>query len=97
MSVEMYASGDSVVAGLVPATSRRCCGRVSICEISVSADVWEKCHTKGWWPAPGRPLHCYQGCIPPQTLSAAPKNLRNMRENIVAGAHICEICGICVK
>ena len=56
MSVEMYASGDSVVAGLVPATSRRYCGRVSICEISVSADVWEKCHTKGWWPAPGRPL-----------------------------------------
>ncbi|MDY4410231.1 MAG: hypothetical protein SPE56_05330, partial [Prevotella sp.] len=35
-------------------------GRVSICEISVSADVWEKCHTKGWWPAPGRPLHCYR-------------------------------------
>ena len=28
-SVEMYATGDSVVAGLVPATSRRCCGRVS--------------------------------------------------------------------
>jgi hypothetical protein len=25
-SVEMYATGDSVVAGLVPATSRRCCG-----------------------------------------------------------------------
>jgi hypothetical protein len=44
-SVVMYATGDSVVAGLVPATSRRCCGRVSICEISVSADVWEKCHT----------------------------------------------------
>ena len=37
----MYATGDSVVAGLVPATSRRCCGRVSICEVSVSADVWE--------------------------------------------------------
>ena len=33
----MYAIGDSVVAGLVPATSRRCCGRVSICEISVIA------------------------------------------------------------
>jgi len=62
MSVVMYAIGDSVVAGLVPATSRRCCGRVSICEICVSADVWDKCHTKGWWPAPGRPLHCYQGC-----------------------------------
>ncbi len=31
MSVVMYATGDSVVAGLVPATSRRCCGRVSIC------------------------------------------------------------------
>ena len=28
MSVVMYATGDSVVAGLVPATSRRCCGRV---------------------------------------------------------------------
>ena len=41
-SVEMYATGDSVVAGLVPATSRRCCGRVSICEICVSADVWRK-------------------------------------------------------
>ena len=27
-SVVMYATGDSVVAGLVPATSRRCCGRV---------------------------------------------------------------------
>ena len=40
MSVEMYASGDSVVAGLVPATSRRCCGRVSICEISVSASAF---------------------------------------------------------
>ena len=40
----MYTTGDSVVAGLVPATSRRCCGCVSICEISVSADVWEKCH-----------------------------------------------------
>ena len=26
----MYTTGDSVVAGLVPATSRRCCGRVSI-------------------------------------------------------------------
>ena len=41
MSVVMYATGDSVVAGLVPATSCRCCGRVSICEICVSADVWE--------------------------------------------------------
>ena len=40
MSVEMYASGDSVVAGLVPATIRQCCGRVSICEISVSASVF---------------------------------------------------------
>ena len=40
MSVEMYATGDSVVAGLVPATSRRCCGRVSICEISVSASAF---------------------------------------------------------
>ena len=39
-SVEMYATGDSVVAGLVPATSRRCCGRVSICEISVSASAF---------------------------------------------------------
>ena len=39
-SVEMYATGDSVVAGLVPATSRRCCGRVSICEISVSTSVF---------------------------------------------------------
>ena len=36
----MYATGDSVVAGLVPATSRRCCGRVSICEISVSASAF---------------------------------------------------------
>ena len=39
-SVVMYATGDSVVAGLVPATSRRCCGRVSICEISVSASAF---------------------------------------------------------
>jgi len=57
----MYATGDSVVAGLVPATSRRCCGRVSICEIS--ADVWEKCHTKGWWPAPNRPLHWMKSVV----------------------------------
>ena len=40
MSVVMYATGDSVVAGLVPATSRRCCGRVFICEISVSASAF---------------------------------------------------------
>ena len=39
-SVVMYATGDSVVAGLVPATSRRCCGRVSICEIIVSASAF---------------------------------------------------------
>ena len=39
-SVEMYATGDSVVAGLVPATSRRCCWRVSICEISVSSSAF---------------------------------------------------------
>ena len=39
-SVVMYATGDSVVAGLVPATSRRCCGLVSICEISVSASAF---------------------------------------------------------
>ena len=39
-SVEMYATGGSVGAGRVPATSRQCCGRVSICEISVSASVF---------------------------------------------------------
>jgi len=38
--VEMYATGGSVVAGLVPATSRRCCGLISICEICVSASAF---------------------------------------------------------
>ena len=36
----MYATGDSVVAGLVPATSRRCCGLISIREICVSASAF---------------------------------------------------------
>ena len=39
-SVEMYATGGSVVAGLVPATSRRCCVPVSFCEICVSASAF---------------------------------------------------------
>ena len=39
-SVEMYATGGSVVAGLVPATSRRCCGLISIREICVSASAF---------------------------------------------------------
>ena len=45
-------------------------------------NVWEKCHTKGWWPAPGRPLHCYQGCIPPRTLSAAPIKVRKFGSSV---------------
>ena len=39
-SVEMYATGGSVVAGLVPATSRRRCGLIYICEICVSASAF---------------------------------------------------------
>jgi len=40
LSVEMRNLGGSVVAGLVPATSRRCCRPVSICKISVSATAF---------------------------------------------------------
>ena len=67
-SHELWATGDSVVAGLVPATSRDISHDASR-EISVKdyteshadlADAWGQCHTKGWWPAPGRPLHCHQ-------------------------------------
>ena len=53
-------SGIRVVAGLVPATSRD----ISVKDYTEShadlADAWGQCHTKGWWPAPGRPLHCHQ-------------------------------------
>ena len=29
-------------------------------------------NTGGWWPAPGRPLHCHRWRTSPRTLSAAP-------------------------
>jgi len=64
------------VAGLVPATSRdtsrdisRDISRDTSRNISVKdyteshvdlVDAWGQCHAKGWWPAPGRPLHCHQ-------------------------------------
>jgi len=60
----LYITGDSVVAGLVPATSRD----ISMKDYTEShadlVDAWGQCHTKGWGPAPGRPLHCRQGCSP---------------------------------
>ena len=66
--MELYVTGDSVVAGLVPATSRDI-SRDTSHEISVKdyteshadlVDAWGQCHAKGWWPAPGRPLHCHR-------------------------------------
>ena len=66
--MELCVTGDSVVAGLVPATSREISGEISrdisVKDYTVSladlVDAWGQCHTKGWWPAPGRPLHCHQ-------------------------------------
>ncbi|MDY4410685.1 MAG: hypothetical protein SPE56_07685 [Prevotella sp.] len=56
----LYITGDSVVAGLVPATSRD----ISVKDYAEShadlVDAWGQCHTKGWWPAPVRPLHCHR-------------------------------------
>jgi hypothetical protein len=39
-----------------------CC----LCEIHMS-------NTGGWWPAPGRPLHCHRWRTSPRTLSGAPR------------------------
>jgi len=62
--VELCVIGDSVVAGLVPATSRDISRDISVKDYTEShadlVDAWGQCHTKGWWPAPGRPLHCHQ-------------------------------------
>ena len=52
--------GDSVVAGLVPATSRNISVKDYTEPHADLVDAWGQCHAKGWWPAPGRPLHCHQ-------------------------------------
>ena len=55
-------TGDSVVAGTRPAPSREISRDISVKDYTESladlVDAWGQCHTKGWWPAPGRPLHC---------------------------------------